>query len=430
MQSKAERQSRGIMALAVIQMVVARKNERRPWLSDSRPRAGLGPAVTLTIIALLVVAGGASYFLVQNNAPPTTTTSTATTMVTISATVTRTAPPVTQTITQQVTQTSTLISSTAVTSTLPLAQFNAAQYSTTNGPIVLAVAAGKDRGFYSSSGLNPAWVSTPTLVAAQYKGYIGNGTLIGFGVASDVLVAEAGGAPIKLVGTITGNSSAYIAVLPSSPINSVADLDGKRISVDGTSATAPQTALERSIAYLQNKTGIHLTYVYSGNANSALSPGQQVAALQGGTADALISSDPGVYSMVLAGQLRIVTWQKDFYPQPWATHGIWAANSLIQSDPALVKAFVRATLGSVTYLSQNPSYAANLYSHALGVSPAVGSAAAALASLQWSPTGQGTGGSLLSSATSVWNFNLTTGAIPAGTKLSVASAIDTSFLGP
>jgi NitT/TauT family transport system substrate-binding protein len=399
-------------------------------MSSGRPKqskAAISPAITAAAVILVaLIVGGGAYYVGGSTVAPVTSTTTVTNLSTV--TQTGSATTLTATSLSTVSLTSTITTAQTVTLTSTTTQTFAQFSPYVNAGVAaynLLLGADKDKGFYQSNGLSPQWVTTPAINSGTYKSFIANGTVMGIGAGSDVLIARANGAPVKIIAGIGGISPSFIAVLSSSTIKTMADLNGQKIGLAGVSAP---TATDRNIMYMANKSGIQTTPVYLGNANAALSAGQQLAALQAGTVAAIGTLDPLTYSMVATGQLRVIAYAKDLLPTPWVSGVLWATDSIIQSNPALVQAFVKATLQDVSYLSANPSYASNLYAQQAGVSPTLASAALAL--VGYSPSGKGSGTDLVAATNNVWQVGLAQGTIPAGTTLTVGSAVTTQFLGP
>lgn len=363
-----------------------------------------------SVIVVAIIVGGGAYYLGGSTVAPKTST-----------------------VTDNITMTQTATATQTTTAFQTLAQFSAtcgiataggaALYYATNDPSITP--------FYTQKGLAEKCITSPAETAPTLKNFIANGTVMGFASSQDVLVARATGTPVKLIGVTTGSANTFVATLPGSTITTMAQLNGQKVGSTAVSA-ATISAADRNFLYMENKSGIQATTVYLGSGSTAATPAQEFAALQAGTVVAIVTSDAGLYSMVAAGQLKVVAYARDLLPSPWAANGIWATDSIIQSNPALVQAFVTATLQTVNYLNQNPSYAISVYAQGAGISTAT--ATAGLSLVQWTPNGGGGSGSagsgLLAAATNIYNVGLATGSIPAGTTLNVASAINTSFLGP
>ena len=375
-----------------------------------RSRLAVSPVINaVAVVVVALVVGGAAYYVGGSTVAPVTSTTTST--FTTAQTVTQTS-----TTTQTSTATKTQSQFPTIINLATLA--GADVYYGANDPTVAP--------FYTQNGLSPQWITNPTETAGTLKNFVANGTVVGFAACADPLVARANGLPVKIIAAYVGTPASFAASLSSSTYTTMASLNGQKIGFGGVSASTI-TANDRYWIYMANKSGIQYTAVYLGNANSALTPGQQLAALQAGTVAAIATSDPGIYSMVATGQLRVVAYARDLLPTPWAANCLFATDSIIQSNPALVQAFVTASLQDVGYLSANPSYATSLYASKAGVSTAV--ATAGLALTQYTPSGKGSGTDLVAAATNIFQAGLATGSIPAGTALNVASAVTTQFLG-
>lgn len=293
----------------------------------------------------------------------------------------------------------------------------------------LVMEVGKEKGFWSSNGLDPEFFSTTDRVvtAQKIKDMVGNGTKMGYSATTEVFRAKADGVPVKIVASYTGEVAAKLLVKPDAPIKTVQDLNGKKFGV--VSATSAQA---RQATYLGNKLSIKIELVADTNFGNLT---KIVDALKSGKIDAFIDQSPAALKMVDSGELRILAPLSEFLPKPWAGAVVWASDDMIQQNPELVKRFVKATLDGVKYLKENPSYAADTYIRRCaaghGCSPrniAKNVAEKTIGNIDWRPTGRGSGQDLGIALTNVWQWNKDVGGIPASVVLKVEDAIDIRFV--
>lgn len=337
----------------------------------------LNRSLSLAIIAIVILAASNAYLLLRDVAPTPKTTS---------------APA-------------------------SLQKFKASGYWATIEGYFLVVDAARERGIWASNGLEPEFVTIlgRRTLAADLKGEVESGIKIGISTSSEILIARSQGVPVKIVAGYVGLGSIHLFVKGDGPIKTVKDLDGRKIGIDSAN-----TAVGRWAAYMSNKFAIKPEFVPLGNLTN------QVVGLKLGKVDAFVSGEGAPLRLVDSGELRIVVRAGDVYPAPWVAYVVFATDELIQQNPDLVKRFVRATLETIQYLKDNPSYAADLYIKKANAPKDL--ADRAVAQLTWAPSGHGSGKELLPAVSNVWQYNKETGALPANVNIDIQHAVDVRFL--
>ena len=162
-----------------------------------------------------------------------------------------------------------------------LAKFKASGYSAVLETPYLLMDAGTDRSIFAKYGLDPEWITIPgrSITATDLKQLVENGIKIGFSVTSDVVLARANGAPIKIVAGASGLAAGKIFVKADSPIREAQDLNGKKIGVGSTASP-----LYRQVLYMSDTLAIKPEDVPVGNVMS------QIAALKSGGIDSFITA--------------------------------------------------------------------------------------------------------------------------------------------
>jgi NitT/TauT family transport system substrate-binding protein len=204
-----------------------------------------------------------------------------------------------------------------------------------------------EKGFYRDAGLDVAIApgkgsaTTAQLVAskASQLGFA-DGFVVGNGVSK--------GMNLRTLGSIFRRNPAAIIVFDDSPIKSPKDLEGKKIGISAGSAVIQQWP-----AFCKGA-GVDATKVEIDNVDPAgLAP-----ALITGKLDAL-----GVYVSSYVPPLEIrgkkpvrIFWFAD-HGVTVVSNGIIAHNDLIKSDPALIGAFVAASIKGFLYGRQHPDEA-------------------------------------------------------------------------
>lgn len=281
----------------------------------------------------------------------------------------------------------------------------------------LVVMAASESGIWAKNGIDPEFIEKQgrTNVAADIKEQVSQGVKMGMNVPSEILLARVNGAPVKIVAGFSGESFAKIYTKADGPVQNAKDLDGKKIGVFNVPG-----AVQRQVQYVANRLGIKPEIVAAGDLVN------QDLRLQQGSIDAYVSSDPAALQQVESGKRKVVLKIADGLPKPWVSFAVWATDDLIEQDSELVKKFVKATLESVQYLKDNPSYAQGLYRKLPGVQSEL--ATLAVSQIDWRPEGKGSGSDLVAAVTNVWNYSRDVGVLPASTAVKVEDTINTKFL--
>jgi len=372
------------------------------------PRAGASTTTTVAVVIVVAIVLGAGGYYAG---------SVSTSATTVTSTMTAPAPaPTTMTVTSTVTG-----SASAAASSPAVPAAIAYGGGTTQTAERLVVDAGTAKGFYSSAGLNMQWLqSSPTSNYLNYPSITAVGANVGIGPMSDALLAEANGVPITIVGAFSGvPATTTFFTLSGSSITTPQALAGKTV---GVVAAARTGAIWDTGLYYAQLMGINFTMIPEGNATNADN------ALTAGKTDAMLG---GISPLMPEGNIVIAIDPNTVYATPFAGSAIWATNTIIKSNPTLVKNFVAATLSTVNYLSQNSTYAANLYIADFQGTPGyVLPASSTVGYINYTPSGTGgaTGTTLQASVTNSWGFYsvMCTGSCNAN--LNVANAINASFL--
>lgn len=280
----------------------------------------------------------------------------------------------------------------------------------------LIIDAGKDKGVWTKYGLDPEFVYKELGFPTVGKDLVDSGVSIGFAVSTDALLVRSQGVPIKIVAGQLGDATATkLYVRGDSPIRSVKDLDGMKIGL----ATASGYTYRYS-ALLSSKFGIRLDHVLVGNITN------RIVALKLGKIDAFFAAEGAPLRLLDSGELRVLLRVSDLQPKPIVNNVVWATEHLMESDPDLVRRFVKATLETVNYLAENPSYAAEIYARRANAPRDL--ADKVVSQLIYSPSGQGEGGDLFAGVANHWQFNKDSGAVPANINVKIEDAVDVRFL--
>ncbi|MEM6738649.1 MAG: ABC transporter substrate-binding protein [Pseudomonadota bacterium] len=214
-----------------------------------------------------------------------------------------------------------------------------------HAPIIIA----EERGYFAERGLEvevvaPADPSAPPKIVAAGQAELA----ISYQPQLHLQVAE--GLPLLRVGTLIATPLNCLAVLADGPVESIADLEGRKI---GFSVAGVEEAL---LTQLLAGAGLTLGDVELVNVNFSISP-----ALMSGQVDAVI----GAYRNFELTQMDIEGVPgRCLYPEelglPAFDELIYVANSN-QLDPDLIARFLSATEEAVHYIVNHPESAWEIF---------------------------------------------------------------------
>jgi ABC-type nitrate/sulfonate/bicarbonate transport system substrate-binding protein len=203
--------------------------------------------------------------------------------------------------------------------------------------------AAEDLGYYAQKGIDVEITSYRGAGAAQEAMAAGAADIVNL-VPSGAAVAVSKGLQEQIVacGPQISPSGWYLLTLAKSPIQSVSDLDGKRVAVSSKNSTTDFYAL-----WMANKYGIKIETVPLG--------GSEWPALRSGQVEAIIRSSGDAFRLLLDGEVRSIL---DFgavmdpnIPECWV-----ATKEIIRNKPAAVRAFVEAVGQAVQKMQNDKAY--------------------------------------------------------------------------
>jgi len=208
---------------------------------------------------------------------------------------------------------------------------------------------GEDQEFYSDNFVAPEFSSffgSSLLFEAVAAGQVN----IGYGICGDILAHRSLGLPVKILATYVNGNPWRVLVKGDSPLQSIEDLDGKRVGTAGV----------RGIDHLlgvtiENEFGIELEFVPLGGVP------QMLAGISSGDVDAFIQTPGPTQALADAGELKVLFEVADALPSPWPSFCIWASEDMIENNRDDVRRFIEATLESVDYLDKQHDYAVDSY---------------------------------------------------------------------
>jgi NitT/TauT family transport system substrate-binding protein len=200
------------------------------------------------------------------------------------------------------------------------------------------------KGFFEKEGLDlkivimRSSVSVPALVTGEVQ----------FAVHGSAMTAALKGAPLKAVFFTYNTSTMQFMVRPE--IQKPEDLRGKVVAI-----ASPGGSQDQATRLILNKLG--------------LDPGRDVKLLAVGSAKArVIGMETGqiagsANNLDIAAELvkkgyRILANSSDVYPVPWA--GFAANDRLLQTNPALVKKWLRGQVKALLFIREHPDESAQV----------------------------------------------------------------------
>jgi NitT/TauT family transport system substrate-binding protein len=223
---------------------------------------------------------------------------------------------------------------------------------------------GVDQGFFQDEGIDltiesasGGAVVVPSVVSGDYQ--FGRGNVLSTMIAVDQ------GLPLTCItnaNSTAGNPDFGAVVVPAdSPIQSMADLAGKTVSVNtlnNIGDTTIRAVVEKAGGDPQAVQFVEIPFP------------DAPAALQTGQVDAAWILDPFLTEAVDAGA-RVLSYNfSDFHPE-LDISCVFTSRQLIQEDPDLVAAFQRAVNRSLEFAQQNPDEVRRITGTYTDIDPAV-----------------------------------------------------------
>ncbi|HEY7063829.1 MAG TPA: ABC transporter substrate-binding protein [Chloroflexota bacterium] len=207
-----------------------------------------------------------------------------------------------------------------------------------------AVEVGNDKGFYTKYGIDVQITAYNGGGPAQEAVTAGEEDVIHY-FPPGVGLAVGKGVKEKIVATDSPRPAGwYLGVAANSPIQSAADLNGKRIGVTSKGSTTDFYAL-----WIGKRAGVTVEPIPVGA--PAILP-----ALTTGQVDASILNPPVSFKAVASGEARSIMNLYDEMP-PNLPSVVVATDQLIDQHAAAVTAYLKGLFEAVRYMKQNRDYA-------------------------------------------------------------------------
>jgi NitT/TauT family transport system substrate-binding protein len=202
-----------------------------------------------------------------------------------------------------------------------------------------------EKGWYADAGLDVS-ISEGTGSTATAQSVAAGNDTFGFVDATSMIAANGQGAGLKMVANMRARNGTAIMVRKDSGINTPADLEGKKLAI-----TPPGTFFSNIWPLYATAAGIDASKVN-------LVPMSNFIFLQqfeAGNVDAMIGLLDGELTQLQLAHIPTRVFPLAEKGLDTISHGIVAKASMIQSDPATVKAFVEASMRGWRYMLSNPN---------------------------------------------------------------------------
>ena len=206
---------------------------------------------------------------------------------------------------------------------------------------VLAFSTSRDKGYYREEGLDVELIlmSAPIASRALVSGDVEVATVGGAG-----LPPVLSGAPLRFVFTTYNRPMFWL--FGKSEIRSVRELKGKKVGVSGV-GSGPDSLLREVLRRNSLEGGRDVAIIGLGVMPTIYS------GLQTGLVDAAMLSPPFTFKAEEEGFRELVAFPKQDLVELQGS--ILVREALLQSDPATVEKFIRATYKGFLYIKQNRS---------------------------------------------------------------------------
>ena len=232
------------------------------------------------------------------------------------------------------------------------------------GPLLLTlVELGQHANIWQEEGLDVTsieFAGEAKTMQALTAGAIDLGFGSGIGMAFPVK-----GVPATAVAAVSNPPNMLALIVPpASPIKTVDDLKGKRIGVSTVGSLTEWVTKELSRQRGWGVDGIHAVAVGS----------EGVAAMTTGSIDGDVTGVGASFTAQDAGKARIVLTFGD-YIKTFHANVLYAANTLIASDPQAITAFLKGWFATLAYARAHPDVAAQVAAETEHLSPVAAKAA-------------------------------------------------------
>ena len=209
----------------------------------------------------------------------------------------------------------------------------------------LSVYVAESKGFFQQEGLeNETLVLAGPVAAAALLG----GSVDFGGGGGSAMRGAANGAPVKAIFFQTDKVTFYLVTDPA--IVKPADLRGRKIAVGGIGSSQDRIVLK----YLEqaNLSGNDVTRIAMG-----ADAGRRIQAIKSGSIHATLL-DPGTLNYAEKEGLNVLAFMGDLFPFPFQAFA--ATDKKLKENPGQVKRWLRAMVGALIFVRDQPEEAAEI----------------------------------------------------------------------
>ena len=214
-----------------------------------------------------------------------------------------------------------------------------AQYGSSTSAMPWAVAL--EMGMFKEVGVDITAIRASAGGSADIRNMIAGGLPYAESAIASVMTASANGADIRIVSENVHTVANFVwATLPTSPVQSLADLKGRKLTF-----TTPQSTSEVMDHLLVAKAGLRnsdVTYLSTGPYGAALT------ALQTGGADVALLAEP-IFTLN-AGKYRVLAWARDVLPPMVSTVGV-VPTEVAKKRPEVIRGILLAHRRAVEFMA-------------------------------------------------------------------------------
>jgi len=207
-----------------------------------------------------------------------------------------------------------------------------------------------EKGYFKKAGLD---VKVKTLTAAEFVPAVTSQQVnVSFGSVPAVFLAASKNLPVTMLfqqlATSPDNCPQTLLVSPGSSIKTIADLKGKTIAID-----SQNSAEELALNPILEHNGIQPSEVKYIPVGAVGQP--DLAAVQKGTADAMVQTEPFSTSMQASGDARLITnLCVSPAPNPLNNSGYFTTPKYLSSNKASIKLFEQAMVDVTKDINAHP----------------------------------------------------------------------------
>ena len=225
----------------------------------------------------------------------------------------------------------------------------------------LAADVGVDAGIFAKYGIDLRIIDLAGDAKVQ-QAFAAGAIDVGLASGPGLAFAAKGSPAIGVAAFAGAPRNIAVSVLYASPIKSVADLKGKRISISTVGSLTEWLAAQMSVKEGWGPNGV--TPVPLGAINSS------IAALVAGQVDAVMLATEAGFALEDKHEGRVLVGMDKYAPH-FITHVVFAQKQLVSDNPGLVDRFLKAFFASIAFAKNNKAKVAETAERVINMSPAV-----------------------------------------------------------